>query len=241
MGAAENTFHPLKVEDESITKTISTALVNAMGEDLKLISNLDTLVQDERLIHPSAHISPLAYIGSSVQIHAGTQIGERTTIGENSIVDMQCYIDHDVIVGANVHVQNGVSICQGVMIESGVFIGSNVTFTNYRYPRAIYFNGAPKPDELNEIDCILVRYGSTISAGAVILPGVRIGIFAMVGAGAVVSEDVPAYGLVLGNPARLTGFACHCGKPMRISAHYQDKATWLCELCNFTLNNLPIL
>ena len=212
-----------------------------MRDDLRLINNPEFMDQDEQLIHPSAYISPLASIGSRVQIHAGTQIGERTTIGDNSFVDMQCYIDHDVIVGANVHIQNGVCICQGVMIESGVYIGSNVTFTNYRHPRAIYFDGALKPDELNEMDCILIRYGTTIGAGAVISSGVRIGIFAMVGAGAVVNEDVPAYGLVVGNPARLAGFVCHCGKPMRISAQQQDKATWACETCEFNLNNLPIL
>jgi acetyltransferase-like isoleucine patch superfamily enzyme len=218
---------------DALTSVVTPAFMAGMVLNVEGPKNA---LQDDRLIHPSAYVSPLAFISIRAQIHAGTVIGERSTIGEDTLIDRMCYIEHDVIIGSNVHVQNGVSICRGVMIESGVFIGSKVVFTNYRHPRAIYFNGATKPDEENEQDCILVRYG-----GSVIMPGVRIGIFAMVAPGSVVVHDVPPYGLVMGNPAQLVGFVCHCGKSMHPVTVLNERAVYHCDSCNFSLSNLPLI
>ncbi|MGB9880554.1 MAG: acyltransferase, partial [Anaerolineae bacterium] len=102
-------------------------------------------------------------------------------------------------------------IYHGVTIEDGVFIGPHACLTNDKLPRAITPEGQLKRDTDWEVGKILIQYGASIGAGAIILPGVTVGRFAMVGAGAVVTKDVVAHGLVIGNPARLVGFVCQCG------------------------------
>ena len=105
----------------------------------------------------------------------------------------------------NCKLQNGVFLFHGVSVEDGVFFGPGAILTNDRLPRAITPDGALKTDDDWEEGHIVVRYGASIGARAVILPGVEIGRFALVGAGSVVTHDVPTQGLVYGNPARLAG------------------------------------
>jgi acetyltransferase-like isoleucine patch superfamily enzyme len=121
------------------------------------------------------------------------------------------YIDAGVILGDNVKVQNYVSIYRGVTIEDGVLCGPHCVFTNDKRPRAISVDGSLKAADDWELSPTLVREGASIGANAVVVCGVAVGRWAMIGAGAVVSRDVPDYGLVWGNPARLHGFVCPCG------------------------------
>jgi UDP-2-acetamido-3-amino-2,3-dideoxy-glucuronate N-acetyltransferase len=113
--------------------------------------------------------------------------------------------------GNNVKIQNGISVYHGVTLEDGVFCGPHCVFTNDRLPRAINPDGSPKAADDWVLSQTLVRSGASIGAHATIVCGVTIGRWAMVGAGAVVTRDVPDYGLVFGNPARLHGFVCPCG------------------------------
>lgn len=117
------------------------------------------------------------------------------------------YIDVGVEIGNNVKIQNGVSVYRGVKVEDDVFLGPHMTFTNDLYPRA--FN------EDWELVPTLVKKGASIGAHATIVCSVTIGEYAMVGAGAVVTKDVPPFGLVFGNPARLKGFVCYCRSPSK--------------------------
>jgi acetyltransferase-like isoleucine patch superfamily enzyme len=121
------------------------------------------------------------------------------------------YIDFDVVIGSRVKVQNGASIYHGATIEDGVFIGPHACLTNDNLPRAITPEGLLKSDADWEVSRTVIRYGASIGAGAIILPGITVGRFALVGAGAVVTKDVIAHGLVVGNPARLIGRVCACG------------------------------
>jgi acetyltransferase-like isoleucine patch superfamily enzyme len=105
-----------------------------------------------------------------------------------------------------------VTIAQGVTIRDGVFIGPNVGFTNDKYPRAINEDGSLKTSADWTISETLIETGVSLGANATIVCGVKIGEWAMVGAGSVVTREVPNYGLVLGNPARLKGFVCKCGQ-----------------------------
>jgi acetyltransferase-like isoleucine patch superfamily enzyme len=164
------------------------------------------------MIHPTADVSPHAQIGSGTRIWHQAQVRERARIGANCIVGKGAYIDFDVRIGDNVKIQNGVFVYHGVTLEDGVFVGPRVCLTNDMFPRSITPDGALKTDADWEVGAIVVRYGASLGAGAIILPDVVIGRFALVGAGAVVTHDVPDHGLVLGNPARLVGYVCACGR-----------------------------
>ena len=163
------------------------------------------------MIHPTAEVSDLATIGPGTKIWNHCQVREEACIGSGSILGKDVYIDYGVQIGDNVKIQNGAYIYHGTIIESGVFIGPGVIFTNDKNPRAINPDGSLKNDFEWEVGFIHVSYGASIGAGAIILPNVRIGEFAMVGAGSVVTRDVPNYALVVGNPARMIGYLCRCG------------------------------
>lgn len=162
-------------------------------------------------IHPTAEVSPQAQIGAGTKIWHQAQIREGARIGQSCIIGKGVYIDFDVVIGDRVKIQNGASIYHGVTIEDGVFIGPHACLTNDKFPRAITPEGQLKRDADWEVGKIHIQYGASIGAGAIILPGVTVGRFAMIGAGAVVTKDVIAHGLVTGNPARLVGFVCECG------------------------------
>jgi acetyltransferase-like isoleucine patch superfamily enzyme len=166
-------------------------------------------------IHPTADVSPLATIGEGTRIWHQAQVRERARIGRSCIIGKGVYIDFDVVIGDRVKIQNGVSIYHGATIEDGVFVGPHACLTNDKLPRAIAPDGELKGDADWEVGKILVQYGASIGAGAIIVPGVTVGRFAMVGAGAVVTRDVAAHALVVGNPARPVGFVCMCGHRLR--------------------------
>lgn len=179
--------------------------------------------------HPTAEVSPSAEIGEGTRVWHQAQIRERVRIGSNCIVGKGVYIDFDVQVGSNVKIQNGAFLYHGCSIEDGVFIGPGACFTNDRRPRAINPDGTLKGDADWEVGNTLVRRGASIGAGAIILPGMTIGRFALVGAGAVVAKDVPDYGLVVGVPARLVGFVCACAEKIGRPVAANDVA---CPRCS---------
>jgi UDP-2-acetamido-3-amino-2,3-dideoxy-glucuronate N-acetyltransferase len=145
-------------------------------------------------IHPSATVDKSCKIGIGTKIWINAQIRENAAIGNNCIISKDTYIDHGVHIGSNSKIQNGVSIYNGVTIEEDVFIGPNATFTNDKIPRAF------KPDW--RITPTIIRKGASIGANSTIICGVIIGEYAMVAAGSVVTKDVEAYSLVMGNPAQ---------------------------------------
>jgi UDP-2-acetamido-3-amino-2,3-dideoxy-glucuronate N-acetyltransferase len=163
------------------------------------------------MIHPTADVSPKAVIGEGTRVWQYVQIREEAHIGQNCILGKNVYIDFGVTLGDNVKIQNNVSVYHGVTIEDGVFLGPHCVFTNDKFPRAINPDGTLKGGADWELGKILVKYGAAIGANAVIVTGVTIGRWAMVGSGAVVTKDVPDHGLVAGNPARLIGYVCACG------------------------------
>ncbi len=166
-------------------------------------------------IHSTADVSPLASIGPDTSIWNQAQVREGARVGARCIVGKNVYIDAGVVIGDDVKVQNNVSLFHGVTVEDGVFIGPHVCFTNDRVPRAINPDGARKTDADWEVSSIVVGYGASLGANATILPGVRVGRWAMVGSGSVVTRDVADHELVAGNPARRLGSACACGQPLR--------------------------
>ena len=186
------------------------------------------------MIHPTADVSPDARVGPGTRIWHEAQVREGAVLGAQCNVGMGVYVDRGVVIGDRVKIQNGASLYRGLTVEDGVFIGPHVSFTNDRHPRAVHPDGRVRADDDWEPVPTLVREGASIGAGAVVLPGVTIGRWALVGAGAVVTRDVPDQALVAGNPARLIGRVCLCGRPLA-----QEGDSWRCPVCGRSYQFAP--
>jgi UDP-2-acetamido-3-amino-2,3-dideoxy-glucuronate N-acetyltransferase len=163
-------------------------------------------------IHPTAEVSDKAVIGPGTAVWHQCQVREGAVIGEQCILGKGAYVDKDVRVGDFCKLQNGASVFHGFDLESGVFLGPYAILLNDKHPRAINPDGSLKADADWTVSRGVIRHGAAIGGGAVVLPGVTVGRMALVGAGSVVTRDVPDRGIVVGNPARLRGFACDCGR-----------------------------
>lgn len=177
-------------------------------------------------IHPTADVSDQATIGEGTSIWHECQVRERAHIGSGCILGKGVYIDFDVRIGDNCKIQNRSSVYHGTTLADGVFVGPHVIFTNDKRPRAINPDGTIKSDDDWEVGPIHVERGASLGAGCILLPDVNIGEFALVGSGAVVTRDVPAHGIVVGNPARQIGYACACGTKME-----PDESGYHCTAC----------
>jgi len=155
-------------------------------------------------VHKTSTVDEDCEIGKNTRVWHYSHILKGTKIGECVNIGQSVMIGPNGIIGDNVKIQNNVSVYEGVTLEDGVFCGPSCVFTNVINPRSMI----PRK---NEFKPTLVRHGATIGANATILCGVTIGKFAFVGAGSVVTKDIPDYGLVYGNPAELQGWMCECG------------------------------
>jgi UDP-2-acetamido-3-amino-2,3-dideoxy-glucuronate N-acetyltransferase len=178
------------------------------------------------VIHPTAEIERGASVGPNTNIWHNVHVRAGAVIGANCNLGHSVFVDAGAVVGNNVKLQNRVSIYRGVTLEDGVFVGPHVSFTNDKYPRSIHPDGSVIDDDDWQAVRTLVRYGASIGAGAIILPGVTIGRWAMVGAAALVVHDVPDHGLVAGKPGVLIGYACTCGRRLRLG-----NERWNCSNC----------
>jgi UDP-2-acetamido-3-amino-2,3-dideoxy-glucuronate N-acetyltransferase len=178
--------------------------------------------------HESSYVDEGAVVGDGTKIWhfchvmAGARIGRGCTIGQNVV------ISPDVVVGNNVKIQNNVSVYTGVVLEDDVFCGPSIVFTNVSTPRS-------HVSRKHEYQQTLVRQGASLGANATIVCGCTIGRYAFVGAGAVVTRDVPDYALVVGNPARISGWVCQCG--MKVATGVTPPARARCEHCGAAYAN----
>lgn len=182
------------------------------------------MAHDGVMVHPTAEVSDEADIGEGTSIWHQAQIRENCKIGKNCRLGKGVYVDYDVVLGDNVKVQNYVSIYHGVSIGSDVFLGPHCVFTNDLYPRSFIGDF--------EVGRTFVDDGASIGTNAVIICGNKVGKYAMVGAGSVVTKDVPPYGLVMGNPARLKGYVCVRGHKMV----QKEGSLYHCEECGVDLD-----
>jgi len=162
-------------------------------------------------IHPSALVEAGVNIGSGTKIWHLCHIRRDAQIGEECVLGRGVFVDVGVHIGSRVKIQNYVSVFHGVLLEDGVFVGPHVCFTNDLLPRAVNPDMSLKDTEDWVLSETRVRQGASIGANSTIRCGITIGRWAMIGAGSVVTRDVPDYALVVGNPARLIGYVCACG------------------------------
>lgn len=162
--------------------------------------------RDNVFVHPTATVHDDAIIGAGTRIWDWSKVRERARIGAGCNIGQSVYVDMDAVIGDGCKVQNGVSIYHGVTIKDRVFVGPNAVFTNDMFPRAFSTNW--------EVTPTLVEEGASIGANATIRCGITLGAYSMVAAGSVATKDVPAHGLVMGNPARLVDYVTRSGKRM---------------------------
>jgi len=169
--------------------------------------------------HETSIVEDGAQIGANSKIWHWVHVMPGAVLGENCVVGQGCYIGRDVRLGDNVHVQNNVSVYENVTIEDDVFCGPSMVFTNVINPRS----HVPRKDEF--LDTV-VKKGASIGANATVVCGNNIGRYAFIGAGAVVTRDVPDFALMVGTPARRMGWMCQCG----VRLHLEGEAG-TCEAC----------
>ena len=185
-------------------------------------------------IHPTAEVSDKAEIGEGSSVWHHAQVREGVKIGKNSIIGKGVYVDAGVPIGDNVKIQNYVSVYHGVAIEDGVFVGPHVCFTNDMRPRAVNPDGSLKAADDWTLSETRIKKGAALGANSTIRCGITIGEWGMVGSGSVVTKDVPAHGLVFGNPARLRGFVCACGEMFEKDSQYNETVQLKCPKCGRT-------
>ncbi|MGQ0612743.1 MAG: acyltransferase [Planctomycetaceae bacterium] len=156
------------------------------------------------MVDPGARIGAGTRVWHFCHVMTGARIGPRCVLGQN------VFVGRGVVVGQGSKIQNNVSLYEGVSLGRRCFVGPSVVFTNVSTPRA-------EVDRRGSFEPTRVRDGATLGANSTILCGTTIGSYALVGAGAVVTRDVPDHRVVVGVPARIRGWACACGKPLPAS------------------------
>jgi UDP-2-acetamido-3-amino-2,3-dideoxy-glucuronate N-acetyltransferase len=181
------------------------------------ISNADYFV------HESSYVDLPCEIGYGTKIWHFSHIMKNCRIGVGVNIGQNVVVSPDVVIGNNVKIQNNVSVYTGCILEDDVFCGPSMVFTNVINPRSHVVRK-------NEYKATLVKKGASLGANTTIVCGVTIGRYSFVGAGAVVTRDVPDYALVIGNPARVRGWMCSCGIKLRFTpVARHDRAT--CPEC----------
>jgi UDP-2-acetamido-3-amino-2,3-dideoxy-glucuronate N-acetyltransferase len=170
-------------------------------------------------VHESSYVDEGAQVGAGTKIWHFCHIMPRAQIGERCNIGQNVLISAGVTLGNNVKIQNNVSLYTGVIVEDDVFLGPSMVFTNVINPRS-------HVSRKDEYKTTLVRKGASIGANATIVCGVTLGKYCFIGAGAVVTRDVPDYALVYGSPARIRGWMCQCGEQLKFEGE-----TAACKVC----------
>lgn len=168
-------------------------------------------MEKDYFVHESSYVDMPCSIGKGTKIWHFTHIMANSQIGEGCNIGQNVVISPDVVLGSNVKIQNNVSVYTGVVCEDDVFLGPSCVFTNVINPRS----HVSRKDEYRKT---ILKKGASVGANATIVCGHTIGRYALIGAGAVVTKDVPDYALLIGNPAKISGWVCQCGEKLDFQA-----------------------
>lgn len=175
----------------------------------------------EYYVHESSYIDNDCKIGKGTKIWHFSHIMSGCFIGENCNIGQNVVISPNVVIGRNVKIQNNVSVYDGVICEDDVFLGPSCVFTNVVNPRSFI-------SKKKEFQKTIIHKGASIGANCTIVCGHDIGKYAFIGAGSVVTKDVPDYACVIGNPAKILYYVCKCGEPLE----FANGKTCTCKKCN---------
>lgn len=181
--------------------------------------------------HPTAEIAPDAVLGPGCKVWRQAHVREGAILGAGCIIGAAVYIGAGVRLGRNCKIQNQALLYEGVELEEGVFVGPQVCFTNDYLPRAVNADLSLKSAHDWTVGKTLVRTGASIGAGAVVVTGVTIGRWALVGAGSVITRSVPDHALVFGNPARVQGWVCVCARRVAVRRAADGSIEGWCQTC----------
>lgn len=179
---------------------------------------------NDYFVHESSYIDELCTIGKGTKIWHFCHIMKDSVVGENCNLGQNVVVSPGCIIGNNVKVQNNVSIYTGVVLEDDVFCGPSAVFTNVVNPRS----HVPRKDEYKRT---LVMRGASVGANATVICGVTLGRYCFIGAGAVVTRDIPDYAISYGNPSRLNGWICYCGVKLDLSTSNEIVENTTCHSC----------
>lgn len=181
-------------------------------------------VPPEYFVHESSYVDEPCKIGKGTKIWHFSHVMKDCSIGDGCNIGQNVLVSSGCRIGNNVKIQNNVSLYTGVVLEDDVFCGPSMVFTNVVNPRS----HVPRR---SEYQTTLVRRGASIGANATIVCGVTLGAYCFIGAGSVVTRDVPDYGLVYGNPARVRGWMCNCGMRLQHPRETGAEAVVRCDAC----------
>lgn len=174
-------------------------------------------------VHESSYVDAPCEIGAGTRIWHFSHVMKNCRIGERCNIGQNVVISPDVVIGSNVKIQNNVSVYTGVILEDDVFCGPSMVFTNVINPRSHVIRK-------DEYRTTLVKRGASFGANCTVVCGITVGRYAFIGAGAVVTRDVPDYALLAGNPARLRGWMCACGIKLQFEADGGEERAH-CQAC----------
>ncbi len=169
------------------------------------------------LIHPTAEVEPGAEVGEGTRIWRNVHVRTGAKIGKDCVIGGGAFIDTGVTVADRVKIENYAMVFAPAQLDRGAFIGPGACLTNDTRPRAITPEGDLKEAADWQPEGVIVGEGASVGAMAVVLPGVRLGAWSLVGAGSTVTRNVPDHGLAFGNPARVAGWVCRCGRRLEDS------------------------
>lgn len=164
-------------------------------------------------VHESSYIDKNVKVGEGTKIWHFSHVMSNVVIGNNCILGQNVHIGSNVKIGNNVKIQNNVSVYEGVILEDNVFCGPSMVFTNVLNPRSLY------PKDKSEYLNTLVKQGASIGANSSIVCGITLGSNCFIGAGSVVTKDIPDYAIVYGIPAEIKGWMCECSNKLSFTYH----------------------
>lgn len=199
--------------------------------------------QEATFVHPSSRglIDPTVLIGTGTKVWVNVQIRPGARIGRDCTIGKDVFVDAGVLIGDRCKIQNGVSLYRGVRLEDGVFMGPHCVTTNDLEPAAVNPDGSLKGESDWQLSETIFRKGARVGANATIVCGdpIRtIGPWSLVGAGSVVIDDVPAFALVVGNPARLVRYLCPIDRRHPVELRVEEPERPWCSTCKAPLHSL---